>query len=136
MKYINGIREIKPLRIGSLSSSDLIGALLVDLGCSVSGIPRTYISKSYHTRWEIFDPEKVKDPKDLTTPWSMVWRVHHESDRIDCVRLAYRYVHTPIDIIPQYPHVPCKGIFCICHKEVKLKDLTVSDLIHIGNDFE
>ena len=133
---MNGITAIKPFDTGNITKQDVFAGLLSLCGAKVSNMPENYISKSYDDRWELFNPAKVKSPEDLPEHWAMVYEFHNEPDRIDCVRFKYRYVHIPIDILPRYPRVPCKGIFCLDNDTVKIKDITAEDLIHIGNEFE
>lgn len=130
------IKEIKPINDALVTDRMLFGALASDLGCSVSGIPRNYNSISYNGKWEYFDPAKVKFPDDLPDHWAMVFKMHNRPDMGDCRYLKYRYVHTPIDILPQYPHIPCKGIFCLTDKNIPIDQIQGKDLIHIGNEFE
>jgi len=133
---INGIQEIKPIETDIPTQRDLLSALLVDLGCSVSNMPRVVAGDRIFThRWEVFDPEEVTQPEYLPEYWRMVWDLHNAPDRKDCVSLRYRYVHCPKEILGEYPRVPCSGIFALCDRAIPRNRIKAKDLIHIGNDF-
>ena len=132
---MNGITEIKPFLTGKVKKSDIIAALLSDLGCSVSDMPRDYPSKDYCGRWELFEPEKVEEPEDLPDYWRMVYNLHNQPTMKDCQDFHYRYVHVPVEIMCRYPRIPTKGIFCICEDNVDIKKMTGDDLININNEF-
>ena len=131
---INGIQEINPIK-QHFPDQELLFGILVDSGCLVSGFLNRP-SISYSEKWEIFDPSKVKDYNRLPDYWKKVYDEHFKPERKDCVELKYRYIHSPEKIIPQYPHGPCKGIFVISDKNIKIRDLTTKDLIWIGDEFE
>lgn len=133
---MNGVKIIKEIESDMPTGLDLCGALLVDLGCSISNMPREVEGNiTYTERWEFFDPAKVSTPKNLPNHWAMVFEMHNRPDMKDCRDLKYRYIHAPTKILPRFPRVPCKGIFCITDKNIKLKDIKARDLIHIGNEF-
>jgi len=136
MEFVNGIASIPPLAFQGLTEETLILAMFDTLGCSVSSMPRNYESKVYSDKWEVFDPEKVTNVDALPPHWKEVYKLHTAPDRTDCVLYRYRYVHTPRDILPQYPRVPCKGIFCISDDKIDINKLTERDLIHVGNEVE
>lgn len=138
MKFDNGVAVIKPFVGRNPTKFDWLLAMLDWAGVKVSSMPRGYSEKckSYSESWEVFDPTQVEDVDSLPEIWKKVYRIHNEPSRRDCVNLAYRYVHTPVDILPQYPRVPCKGIFVITDKELDLEKLTADDLIHIGNEID
>ena len=133
---MNGITEIKPIKTGIVKGSDLISALLVDLGCSVSDMPRNYPSKDYCGKWEVFNPRQVVEPDDLPDYWRMVYDLHNAPQMKDCQDFGYRYVHIPIEIMCRYPRIPVKGIFCLCEPNVKIETMTGDDLININNEFD
>jgi len=133
---MNGVYKLKQELFSNVTKVDLLQAMMVDLGVSVSNIPKDYQSKSYTENAEVFIPERVTKRDELPEFWKMVFDLHNEPRRKDCVRFGYRYVHLPYEIIPRYPRVPCKGIFCISDSTVDLTKLTADDLIHIGNEFE
>jgi len=134
---MNGIRMMKPLKdVGNITKVDILSALLVRAGVRVSSMPPNLEEFTYTSNWEFFNPEKVKDPDDLPDYWGMVFDMHNRPDMKDCRDLKYRYVHTPERILPQFPRVLCRGIFCLTNKNVKFKEITADDLIYIGNEFE
>jgi len=134
---MNGTRMMKPLKdVGTVTTRDLLSALLVEAGVKVSGMPSNLEEFVYTPNWEFFNPEKVKDSSDLPSHWRMVFDMHNRPDMKDCRDLKYRYVHTPEHILPQFPRLLCKGIFCLTDKNVKFKDIIANDLIYIGNEFK
>ena len=132
---INGIREIEPFSIGNITNIDIFLGLFDLAGCSVSSMPRDYKSFAYSNKWELFDPRKVRNFEHLPEYWKKVFIEHYKPERKDCVDLKYRYVHIPVDILPQYPRVPCKGIFVLTNNSIKDNEIKADDLIHIGNEF-
>lgn len=134
---MNPITKIKPFDSDDITSRDLLGALIVDCGGSVSDMPRKTEGITYTDEWEYFDPEKVIDVEDLPDYWGMVYKMHTKPDMGDCRYLRYKYVHIPIEIICQYPRAPVKGIFCLaCNVDKKPDEIKANDLIWIGNEFE
>lgn len=135
-KFNNGIMNLnfKNERV-NLKKQDYLGLAFKILGCKVSSFPDNYISESLINRTELFDPEKVNSKEDLPYPWNLVFEEHNRPVRGDCVRFRYRYLHLPFDIVPQYPKVPCKGIFVISDRKVKWYEIGVNDLIHLGDEF-
>jgi hypothetical protein len=129
----NGIMEIEPLKFDGLKRQDLVSLLFTIAGAKCSDMPADYQSKSYSNKWELFDPEKVDNPKDLPDYWKMVYDMHNRLDMKDCKDLRYRYVHTPEKILPRYPRVPCQGIFQLDRDTIDIRE---TSLIHIGNEFE
>lgn len=135
-KFENGLRTLKPLAYVYWRKEDNAGNAFKALGCFVSGFPADYNSEVYSNRWELFDPEKVEDPSTLTGIWEKVYEMHNRPNMKDCRDLRYRYVHVPIYILPQYPHVPCRGIFGLTDRSITISQIKSSVLIHIGNEFE
>ena len=133
----NGLEIIEPFNIvPKLVRSDFLLGILDAVGCSISSMPRNYTSMSYSDKWEFLDPELVEDESLLPEYWRKILALHNAPDRRDCVVLRYRYIHVPVEILPQYPRVPCKGIFVITDNSKKVEELTMDDLIHIGNEIE
>ena len=132
---MNGITEIKPLEFDGLTRTDLTSILFSIAGAHYSDMPRDYQSKSYSNKWEMFDPEKVVNPEELPDYWKMVYDMHNRPEMRDCRDLRYRYVHTPQKILPRYPRVPCQGIFQL-DRDVPVKKIRETSLIHIGNEFD
>lgn len=134
----NGVKVIRPITDSRITQRDLLFALFKDLGgCSVSNMPdEVEGNKSYSDNWEYFNPTEVEDATVLPEYWRIVYNLHNRKDMKDCRDLHYRYIHCPIDIMPRYPRVPCKGIFCLCNNNIKWNAITSEDLIHIGNEFE
>jgi len=136
-KFENGVKRIKlKSKDVILSSDDIFSLLLSSLGASVSNMPKNYQSSALSDKLELFDPEKVVSPELLPLHWKKVWKKHNEPDRIACIRFRYRYVHVPFDILPQYPRVPCKGIFALTSRKVLWNKIEPSDLIHLGGEFD
>jgi len=133
---MNGVEKIKPFAKGNVKRKDLIFGLMSLLGASVSSMPKGYESRAYSSNWELFDPEKVEHPEELPRHWKAVYEVHNKPEMKDCRQMRYRYVHVPVDILPHYPRVPCRGIFCLVNNEIKGSEVTAEDLIHIGNEFD
>lgn len=137
MKFQNGIMEIKLKgKHVEFLQRDWFDLAFKSLGASVSGMPDNYESHIETNKTELFDPEMVEQPCNLPLYWLKVYRKHNEPEMRDCVRLRYRYVHVPFDIVPQYPRVPCKGIFCLDSHKVRFDQITIKDLIHVGNEFQ
>jgi len=133
MKFENGVRQIQlQEEVPKLTQHDKINLCFTMLGASVSSMPRNYRSRTETDKLELFDPEKVVDSKKLSSYWRKIWELHNQPERRDCVKLRYRYVHVPHNILPQYPRVPCKGVFCLTSREVKWYNITPNNLIHIG----
>ena len=133
----NGLKIIKPFNtVPTLTRTDILLGLFDACGAKVSSMPRNYTSMSYSDKWEFLDPEQVKDESMLPEYWRKILALHNASDRKDCVTLRYRYIHVPVEILPQYPRVLCKGIFVITDRSKEIEDLTPDDLIHIGNEIE
>lgn len=131
----NGITKIKPIE-SKVTKGDFACALLKDLGCRVSNMPdKVEGSISYSNNWEYFNPERVIDPESLPYHWKMVFDSHNKPEMKDCRDFKYRYVHCSDEIIPHYPRVPCKGIFCLFSNAVRWNNIKANDLIHIGNEF-
>lgn len=126
----NGIKTIKPIE-SHVTDRDIFLGLLDAFGASVSSMPRNYKSRAYSDRWEYFDPEQVEDPEALPEYWKKVYKMHNRKEARDARDLKYRYVHTPTEIIPKHPRVPCKGIFRINNNEIHWDAITAEDLIHI-----
>jgi len=130
------IIKLKPFDIGKVTRQDLIEAILKELGCSISSMPDIKESKSYTSDWEYFDPDKVVGPDELPDYWRMVYDAHNKPDMRDCRELHYKYVHTLEKILPRYPRVPVRGIFCLAtNTEKKPDEIRAEDLIWIGNEF-
>ena len=129
----NGLEIIEPFNVvPKLTRTDFLLGSFDMCGCSVSSMPKNYKSKVYTDKWEFLDPEQVKDESMLPEYWRKILALHNAPDRKDCVTLRYRYVHIPVDVLPQYPRVPCKGIFVITDREKQIYELTSDDIIHIG----
>lgn len=129
----NGVRIIEPIE-SHVTDRDIFLGLLDAFGASVSSMPRNYESHAYSDNWEYFDPEEVEDPEALPEHWKKVYKMHNRPEMRDCRDLKFRYVHTPEDILPAYPRVPCKGIFCLESNKVSWDAITAKDLIHINVD--
>jgi len=131
------IEKLQPFDSDDITTRDMLGALLSDVGCSVSNMPRKTECVVYTNKWEYFDPDKVEDIEDLPEYWEMVYEMHNRPEMGDCRSLHYKYVHIPVEIICQYPRVPVKGMFCLSYNVDKKPDeIRASDLIWIGNEFE
>ena len=138
---MNGIEIIPPILSDSLGIRDVLFGAILDLsGASVSSIPKEYLkekekvgSLKWSNDWELLDPEKVSVPEELPDYWKKVYFAHNREDMKDCRELKYRYVHTPEDILPRWPRIPCKGVFCLVDSSLKIEKVTGFDLIHLGN---
>lgn len=134
---MNCIKIIQRPKASLPSKQDLIFALMTELGAKVSSMPRHITGqKTYHDRWELFNPAKVRKYDILPEPWNKIYEMHMRKDMKDCRDLKYRYVHAPVEILPQYPRVPCKGVFCLSDRTIRSDRLKESDLIFIGNEVE
>lgn len=129
------IRIIKRPALNRPTAADLLSALLVEFGCKASGYDTPLGQETYHDRWELFDPELVREGDELDAPWDMVYARHMQPNMRDCRELRYRYVHCPVKIFPQYPHFPCRGIFVLCSRSTRSDRLNEGDLIFIGDEF-
>ncbi len=130
---MNGVYEINPLKDANVTEQDVLLGLLSMAGASVGGMSGEP-GKSWCSQWEGFDPEEVKDPQALPDHWYAVWAKHNAPGMGDCISLRYRYVHAPIDILPSYPKMPCKGMFCLDNREIGWDDITGENLIHIDGE--
>ena len=132
----NGVVIIKQIKLTLPTKRDILCAMLSMAGCKVSSIPnKVEGNESYSDEWEYFNPERVEEPSVLPEHWKMVYEFHNQPDMRDCRELRYRYVHCPEEILPQYPRVPCKGIFCLVDRWVRWNSIQEKNLIHIGNEF-
>ncbi len=133
---MNCIKIIKVKEDEGITKRDLLSALLVHLGATVSNMPRNLSGhqETYSDNCELFDPRKVTKSDILPDYWKMVYDMHNKPDMGDCRYFRYRYVHIPYEIIPQYPRVPCKGIFCLDSKKVRSNNIKTSNLVFIGNN--
>jgi hypothetical protein len=134
---MNGITYIDPIETSEITNQDLIFALLVDIcGVHISSIPNSIEGNiSYTNDWEYFDPKEVESPELLPDHWAKVYEMHNRPEMHDCILLDYKYIHSPTEILPRYPRVSCKGIFCISSNK-SLTEITGDDLIHIGNEID
>jgi len=133
---MNGIEKIEPFGLGNVTKQDIICAILSDLGVSISSRPRNYKSKAYSSDWELFDPEKVEEPDELPEYWRRIYDLHNSPQWRDCRELKFRYVHVPVNILPGYPRIYCKGIFCLEDSEIKADEIKAEYLTYIGNELE
>lgn len=133
-EYKNGILEINPVKDKELDLHNLaLGLAFTIGGAHVSGYDKR-ISTVFVNKWEIFDPEKVEDPSDLPEHWYKVYTTHNEPNRKACRDLKYRYLHSPKELLPDYPKTYCSGIFVITNKDTPINKITGSDLIYIGDE--
>jgi len=131
----NGVLEIEPINEQfHLTNDDIFRGLMKMVGASVSSMPNI-VCEAYNNRWEVFDPEYVRDAASLPTPWAEIFALHNEPNRKACRDLAYRYLHSPVDILPQYPRLPCKGVFCIIDP-VDPRHIGMDNLVWIGDELQ
>ena len=136
---MKAIKEIKPIQSDVPIKGDIILALMTACGASISSMSDEIEGQiTYSDRYELFDPEKVRqhDIPNLHEPWDKVYKLHMQPNVRDCRIFRYRYVYVPKEILPEYPRVPCKGIFGLTDRKVKANQIKSKDLIFIGNEFE
>lgn len=136
MKFRNGVMEVKLKNTIKLTQEDIMSMCFLALGASVSNMPANYHSRTETDKLELFDPERVTNPEELPEYWRKVWALHNQPGRRACVDFRYRYVHVPFNILPQFPRVPCKGIFCLDSRKVSLHNIAADDLIHVGTSVD
>jgi hypothetical protein len=132
---VNGITRIDPIKSSEVTTRDLLFALMTECGASVSSMPTELDGdRAYTSDWELFEPEEVEEPDDLPDYWHTVYDFHFAPDRSACEELGYRYIHAPTEIMPKYPRVPCRGIFCLTDHDLSISEVTGDDLYFIGDE--
>ena len=53
----------------------------------------------------------------------------------ECWACGYRYVHSPVAILPDFPRKHVAGIFAVIRSNATPEDVTGADLIHLGGQF-
>ena len=139
MGVMDCIKQLKTIQSDVPTKRDIIFALMTACGAKISSMPEEIEGQIvYSDRYELFDPEKVRkhDIPNLPEPWDQAYKLHMQPDMGDCRTLRYRYVHVPVEILPEYPRVPCKGIFGLTDRKVRANQIKAKNLIFIGNEFE
>lgn len=128
----NGISTIGPIPSDILSADDRLIQAIQRL--SGGGDYLAVSGSAAVSEWQLFDPEQVEDPSALPAHWTQVFNLHFDPQRIDCRKLRFRYVHSPVPLISSYPRAPRVGIFCL-HMSRESK-ITAADLVYIADDLD
>ena len=128
---MQAVQIIKPIPSRQVTAADLLGAMLVDLGCGVGGVSGVEGSKTYSDQWEWFDPSMVEDIDELPQHWQDMVRNQNR----ECWRERYCYVHAPTNLLCFYPNIPVQGIFVVTKSFVTPETVEATDLIHAGGQF-
>ena len=132
---MSAVKIINPIASDGVTTRDLIGALLSDVGCSVGNMPKDHDGdEAITSNWEWFDPFTLRTLADvLNLPAH--WRNLVMAMNSECWSCGYRYVHAPVPILGDYPRVPRAGIFGVVRGDATPDDVAGKDLIHLGGQF-
>lgn len=131
----DALQYIQPIKSDKVTTSDLCMALLSDMGCRSSSMPKKLEGNvDYSGKWEFFNPFKVTsldEYRDLPEHWQSIFRNQNR----ECWNCKYTYLHSPDDIIGSYPRIPAKGIFVITNGETDSNKIQPSNLLHTAGQF-
>tara|TARA_Y100000310_G_scaffold341076_2_gene439005 strand:+ start:1341 stop:1808 length:468 start_codon:yes stop_codon:yes gene_type:complete len=132
-QMINGVQIIQPIKSAIPTERDIILAAMVSMGgCTVGSMPSNPDGdKKWSDNWEWFDPFKVEDEDALPEYWYNILTRQNKS----CWECNYRYVHSPTEILVDYPRTPVKGVFGVCSAKVTPDNVVAVDLIHTAGQF-
>jgi len=131
---MNAIVYMEELRNDKVTDTDLLLAMMDLFGAKVGGMSGIREGKTYSSKWEWFDPFQLTSFDDVDDlPW--YWAKLVSNMNSECWKCGYRYVHSPKEILVQYPRVPVKGIFAVTSKDATPETVKASDLIHLGDEF-
>ena len=132
---MNAFQIIEPIKSDIPNTSDLLSALLKDLGCRVGNMPDNQDgNKAYSNKFEFFNPFKVcsiEEYQELPEHWQSIFR----NQNAECWNCKYTYVHSPVGILVRYPRSHVAGIFVVINGERNAQKIKLDNLMHTGGQF-